>query len=141
MSDIQDFFAWATQQRGAITTKGGAGSGRYPKGSGEGGEYSIHPQGSEVKVGAHTFETGKVYNINDADRKMMSKKKKVYSMPEAIAASSDGSVKDGKKRYITVVMTSQSNGGAPSVSFDPPSGGNFYLVDGARAQSYSEVYK
>jgi len=141
MSDIGNFFAWATQQRGAITTKGGAGSGRYPKGSGEGGEYSIHPQGSEVKVGAHTFETGKVYNINDADRKMMSKKKKVYSMPEAIAASSDGSVKDGKKRYITVVMTSQSNGGAPSVSFDPPSGGNFYLVDGARAQSYSEVYK
>jgi hypothetical protein len=37
MSDTQDFFAWATQQRGAITTKGGAGSGRYPKGGGEGG--------------------------------------------------------------------------------------------------------
>jgi hypothetical protein len=35
MSDIQGFFSWMTQQRG-ITVKGGPGSGRYPKGSGEG---------------------------------------------------------------------------------------------------------
>jgi len=41
MSDLHNFFAWATQQRGAITLKGGPGSGRYPKGSGEGEEGGI----------------------------------------------------------------------------------------------------
>ena len=34
MSDLPNFFSWMTQQRG-VTVKGGEGSGRYPKGSGE----------------------------------------------------------------------------------------------------------
>ena len=60
MSDIGNFFAWATQQRGAITTKGGAGSGRYPKGSGEG-------DGDRVQhVGRKTEETGPYFS-NAAD--------------------------------------------------------------------------
>ena len=37
MSDLPNFFSWMTQARG-ITVKGGPGSGRYPKGSGEGDE-------------------------------------------------------------------------------------------------------
>ena len=38
MSDLDNFYAWATEERGGllVTEKGGAGSGRYPKGSGEG---------------------------------------------------------------------------------------------------------
>ena len=34
MSDLPNFFSWMTQSRG-VTVKGGAGSGRYPKGSGD----------------------------------------------------------------------------------------------------------
>jgi hypothetical protein len=37
MSDLPNFFSWMTQQRG-VTVKGGPGSGRYPKGSGDGDE-------------------------------------------------------------------------------------------------------
>jgi hypothetical protein len=38
MSDMDNFYTWATEERGGllVTEKGGAGSGRYPKGSGEG---------------------------------------------------------------------------------------------------------
>ena len=36
MSDLDNFYTWMTEERGGllVTEKGGAGSGRYPKGSG-----------------------------------------------------------------------------------------------------------
>lgn len=51
MNDLPDFYTWATEERGGllVTEKGGAGSGRYPKGSGE-GDAGGGPSGSGGRV-------------------------------------------------------------------------------------------